>query len=163
MQFPSSRKNRTFPLAAFAVAVALAALAFAACTKSDSATAPPPDAEKWIALSQPLGGEKYKVGESLKVKWTVKENPSGTIDAVDVLLSPDSGKTWVYLNSNGSIHPTSASWNNFSWKITDSLYVPTLDDSVALINTHCLIRVEDYATTEAMKQSTTHSTISITP
>jgi hypothetical protein len=161
MQLSSLKKNRTFSFAGLALAGTLAALALGACNKSS--TEPLPDADKWIALSQPLGGETYKVGQSLNVKWTLKENPNGPIDAVDVLISPDSGKTWVFLNANGSIHPTSAAWENFSWKVTDSLYVPTLDDSIALVNTHCLVRVEEYSTADALKRSTTHSTISITP
>ncbi|MDB5051049.1 MAG: hypothetical protein JWO30_4120 [Fibrobacteres bacterium] len=161
MQFPSSKKNRTFHFAALALAAALASFAFAACNKST--TEPLPDADKWIALTKPLGGETYKVGESLNVKWTIKENPNGNVDAVDVLISPDSGKTWVFLNANGSIHPNTPSWENFSWKITDSLYVPTLDDSIALSNTHCLVRVEQYSTADALQKSTTHTSISITP
>ncbi|HKP96044.1 MAG TPA: hypothetical protein VJ385_09835 [Fibrobacteria bacterium] len=169
MQFYPSKETRSrsaLPVALL-FAGALAALALAACDKAET-TSPAADPNAKITLTKPVGGETFRFGDSLRIRWTVKDDPAGPIQAVDVLLSPDSGKTWVHLpygpaGLKGSIKPDSPYWNNFSWKVTDSLYVPEKDASVKLGNTHCLVRVKDYTSEAASNRSTTASYISIIP
>ena len=167
MQSPSSKKKRYYACASLAALALAGSLGIAACD-SNSSSATAPDADKWIALTTPLGGETYKVGDSLRIKWTVKDNPAGNIEAVDVELSPDSGKTWGFLpwgpsKTTGSVKPTSPYWENFAWKITDTLYIASKDASIKLAGRQCLVRVKDYLSEAELNQSTTHTPITINP
>ncbi len=148
----------------------LSSLALGACNKNDSGTAAA-DPNAMITLTKPLGGETYHVGDTLRVGWTVKTDPSDQITSVDVVLSPDSGKTWVYLpygplqNRTGSITPLSPYWNKFAWAVTESLYVAGTNSKIKLAgNAHCLVRVEDYDNPNlATRHATTPSYITISP
>ena len=128
--------------------------------KSVTITAPP---DPLIILTSPLGGETFHVGDSLRIKWTINDDPADPIEVVDPLISPDSGKTWLYL-SVASIRITSHSWGDFVWQVTDSIYVPPLDAKLNLVgDTKCLIRVQDYTTSDPLKRSATPKTFTIAP
>lgn len=157
MQFSNPEIRASLRLKALAFAGLLAAGLSATGCQEDDATGPASDAK--ITLTKPVGGETYKVGDSLKVTWTIKDDPSDPIDAVDVLLSPDDGMTWGYLRS-GSITPLSASWQNFAWKIKDTLVVNTVKVALAG-NAKCRVRVMQYSTADSKEISTSARAFSI--
>jgi hypothetical protein len=98
----------------------------------------------FIRLTYPLGGESFKVGDTLPITWTVKDDPANPVDAVDVMASPDSGKTWAYLRP-GSILPESPSWERVPWIVPESLSV--FGNKTGLVgNPGVCIRVEQYST-----------------
>lgn len=143
--------SRTISRARMSAALAAAACALAACDKSDSPT-DPGSATKLIVVSSPTTGSTWKIGDSLKVDWTVKASadPNKLADALDVLLSPDGGANWQILNK-GSISPDNAAqWGKYRWKIPDSLLFKATGAKVSLKSaTHCRIRVEQYSTADA--------------
>lgn len=100
----------------------------------------------FIRLTNPLGGESFKVGDTLPITWTIKDDPGDPIDAVDVFLSPDSGKTWGFLRAS-SIPPESVLWERFPWVVMDSIYI--LGKKTNLVgNPGVCIRVEQYSTSD---------------
>jgi len=104
------------------------------------------DSTAIITISSPAAGSAWNVGDSLAVKWTVKQDPIKVVDAADILLSPDGGKSWTFLNS-ASIPPESAKFGNYKWLITDSLNVISLGYKVSLKGVkNCRIKVEEYST-----------------
>lgn len=152
LEFRASAGLKTLAFAGLLVA----GLSFSGCQEEDT-TGPGSDAK--ITLTKPTGGETYKVGDSLRVTWTIKDDPSDPIDAVDVLLSPDDGKTWGYLRT-GSITPLSPSWQNFAWKIKDTLVVNTVKVPLAG-NSKCRVRVMQYSTADSKEISTSAGSFSI--
>ncbi|MEO7424558.1 MAG: hypothetical protein ABI036_05175 [Fibrobacteria bacterium] len=168
MQSQASKKNRSLSIGALCLAGALSALALGACDKSDS-TAPTTDPNAMITLTKPVGGDAFHVGDSLRVKWTVKDDPADPILSVDVEISPDSGLSWAFVpwgpsQTKGSVPAGSQFWNNVSWKIPDSLYIPSVDKTFSLKgNKRCLVRVSDYVKPIATRRSTIASAITINP
>jgi hypothetical protein len=127
----------------------------AACSGDEAAG--PADTGK-ISLVTPKGGESYTVGDTLWVKWTVRDDPD-PVDAVDVMLSPDDGKSWGFLRS-GSISTASPLWGNYGWAIKDSIQIGAVKHALAG-NSSVRIRVMQYSTDEADKIATTASSITI--
>jgi hypothetical protein len=84
---------------------------------------PPP---KTLQMIYPVGGENFKVGDSVRVKWKV--NDLTKIASVQVDLSIDSGKSFPINIGNGSI-PSG---------IADTVWVP------AAASTKCIMRVKSY-------------------
>ena len=157
-------KSRDASLIAAAIAVAFVVLStlfsLSGCTSPTASTATD---NSEIVLLSPKGGETFHVGDSLKVTWKVQGLGLTNITAVDVELSPDNGKTWgIYLNSFSSISPNSPQWENFSWKITN-----TFDKGGTIINlandSQCLLRVEQYSTSDPNQISVTKTQFTILP
>jgi hypothetical protein len=139
--------------ASAAIIAAFAAFAITGCGKDDSPTGPASDAK--IVISSPSAGQVYNVGDSLRVNWTVKDDPAEPIDGVNVSLSPDGGITWGGIASK-SIGPLAKEWGKFSWKITDSLYIQLQAKNVLLKGcTQCKVKVEQYSTQDPLKIVTT--------
>ena len=162
MQFKrhvSIKKNRSASVAAAALFAGLAAFTFNAC---DSTESPPctttNDPAALITLTSPSCGTSYKVGSTMHVKWTVKDDPDAP-DAVDVMLSVDNGSSWGYLRS-GSISNTTPLWGDFPWDVKDSLLVSGV--KVGLAGKKALVRVMQYSVTDPKKISTLVDPITIT-
>lgn len=117
-----------------------------------------PNSNAKITLTHPLGGESFKVGDTVWIRWTVKDDPN-PVEAVDPMFSPDNGMSWKTLSQ--SIGPTYRTWGNFGWKIPDSLFIITTWFQLAG-TTQGLIRVKDYTTDDPLNQSTLTKTFSIT-
>jgi len=97
----------------------------------------------FIRLTYPLGGESFKVGDTLPITWITKSNSPDPVDAVDVMISPDSGKTWAYLRSS-SIPPDSPDWGRFPWIVADSISM--LGKKTNIVgNPGVCVRVEQYS------------------
>lgn len=138
----------------------LASIFLAACTK-DSGTTPPPASNSLITLTYPVGGEAFKVGQSVSIKWTVTTDINDPMDEVDPMLSSDGGVTWIFIRS-GSIQTTSPSYGNFAWTIPDTLVSPS--GKFGLAGKSWMLRVRSYNFPDnALKQSTSKSAFTISP
>jgi hypothetical protein len=138
-QVPTS--FRACPRCIPAVAV-LASLLCLRCSEPDNTDACPDDG-KQILLTSPKGGESFRVGDSLRVKWKLCNAGVSEIDAVDPILSPDSGKTWCFMKVN-SIPRGDKTFGNYAWKIPDSIqfqgqWFPLKN------NSKCRVKVEQYS------------------
>lgn len=156
MQFDSIISKRSVSLAAAALSLGLAAFAFTAC--GDEAAGP--SSTGLITLTSPKGGETFKVGDSLRVSWSVKDDPEAP-DAVDVKISVDGGKTWGWI-SKGSI-PKNAkptTWPNFSWAVKESTLIAGVN--VGLVGKDMLLRVLQYSATDPKMISDIASPVHIT-
>ncbi|MBW8890563.1 MAG: hypothetical protein JF616_22650 [Fibrobacteres bacterium] len=133
--------------------LALAAVlsALAACDKTSPTG--PTNTTTMITLSAPAAGSTHKVGDSLEIKWTVRDDPTGAgrvITGVNIALSPDGGTNWGTLNPNGSVQPTSKQWGDFKYALPDSIYIQDLNKKLALKGSHtCVVQVQDYNYTGA--------------
>ncbi len=137
MRFDSSVSTKLFG------ALAISAAALLSGCDAASATAPDPTTGI-LTISSPKAGSTLHIGDSLVVKWSVKDDPNNVIDAVGVSLSADDGKTWGALHSN-SIAPADPRWGRFAWKIQDSLLIQTLNKSVPLAGVKtCRVKVGQY-------------------
>jgi hypothetical protein len=145
--------KRSIALSAAALFAGLAAFAFTACDSTDS----PPASTGLITLTSPKGGETFKVGETVHIKWTVKVDDKAP-NAVDPQVSLDTGKTW--LNLRQSIPDNSAMWGDFPW-LVDSVKHTSLQ-KIPLAGKKVLLRVEQYSTSLPEQRSTLTKLISIT-
>jgi hypothetical protein len=101
---------------------------FALSIGCNNSTNPPPTPLKTLQIIYPVGGENFKVGDSVRVKWKI--NDLTKISSVQVDLSIDSGKSFPINIGNGSIPPS----------ITDTIWVPT----AAEVSTKCIIKAKSY-------------------
>lgn len=99
-----------------------------------------------IRLTHPLGGESFKVGDTLYFSWTVKGDVPDPVYAVDVRISPDSGKTWGFLKSS-SITSDSPNWGRFPWIVRDSIVIQGNKTNI-VGNPGVCFRVEQYSSTD---------------
>jgi hypothetical protein len=146
-RFPS----RAFPLSRLAAgAFLLAGLLYPGCSQPEEENACPGDGTQ-ILLTSPKGGETFKIGDSLHVKWKLCNSGPIDINAVDPMLSPDGGTTWCYLKQN-SIPIGAAGFGDYAWKIPDSI---TLQGEWFQLkgNAKCRIKVEQYSTYDAKQIS----------
>lgn len=157
----SSLKTRSFlPLKALAFSgLLLAGFGLSGCPEEEEEASGP---EPLITLLSPRGGESYKVGGTLPVKWKVKANPADTeaIESVDMQMSVDNGATWGFLQVS-SVSDKSPAWGNFNWTIPESLLVSNVKVPLAG-KTQCRLRVRDYGTKDTTKISTSPGTFAIT-
>lgn len=140
--------------AALLLGAVLASNILTACN-SDSGTTPPPASDALITLTSPQGGEKFKVGQVVPIKWTVKADPNDPMDEVDPMLSSDAGATWIFLRS-GSIQIGSPSYGNFAWTIPDT--VEDASGKYATAGKSWMLRVQSYNDSENPKKRSTTKT-----
>jgi hypothetical protein len=150
---PSSTFSRSFlsfiPVAAPLV---LAGLFLARCSEPEADSNACPDDSTQILLTAPKGGETFHVGDSLRVKWKLCNAGPNEINAVDLLLSPDSGGTWCYMRVN-SMPLGDAHFGDYAWKIPDSIGLQG-EWFQLKNNARCRIRVEQYSTSDPKQRST---------
>jgi hypothetical protein len=92
-----------------------------------------------IALLTPAGGETYKVGQSVTIRW--KEDAS-KLSGVMPLVSKDSGKTWSQPLSTGSLATDAQGIGCHTWTwVIDS--AKTLDAGTSS-NSKVMFRIRDY-------------------
>lgn len=130
----------------------LAGLILTRCSEPEAdADACPGDGTQ-ILLTAPKGGEAFKVGDSLRVKWKLCNSGPTEINAVDLLLSPDSGATWCFMRVS-SLPIEDARFGNYAWKIPDSI---SLQGEWFRLknNAKCRVRVEQYSTSDEKQRST---------
>jgi hypothetical protein len=132
------------------MAFILAGLLCAQCSQPEDENACPSDSTQ-ILLTSPKGGQTFKVGDTLRVKWKLCNTGPTQIDAVDPMLSPDGGTTWCFLKVN-SIPVGDASFGNYAWKIPDSIGLQG-EFFQLKNNSKCRIKVEQYSTSDAKQRS----------
>jgi len=125
-----------------AAALILASLLCLRCSEPDAdANACPGDSTQ-ILLTFPKGGESFRIGDTLRVKWKLCNEGVTQINAVDPLISPDSGKTWCFMKQN-SIPSGDPGFGNYAWKIPDSVELQGQRFSLKN-NAKCRVKVEQY-------------------
>lgn len=135
--FTEPKTSRTAKLA---VALAASAAILSGCDKADPATGPSSTA--LIIINSPAPGEVLHVGDSLRVTWALKSDPVRTVQSVLISLSPDNGAYWYKGMHTNAITATKG---KFSWLITDSVYISTLNKKLPLKGSKtCKIKVEEY-------------------
>jgi hypothetical protein len=85
-----------------------------------------------ITVLEPNGGEVYRVGDTMTIRWETDEYYVGD---VHVQISIDTGKTWPDLTKLtkgiSCKNYDKTCWENFRWKISDSIYgVSTANEKV---------------------------------
>jgi hypothetical protein len=105
-----------------------------------------------IRMHSPLGGESFRVGDTLRITWTVKDAPENPVDAVDVMISADSGKSWGYLRSS-SILPQNPYWGRFPWVVRDSISILGTKTNLTG-NPGVCVRVQQYSMPEPTRSFT---------
>lgn len=156
----SIKTKRYATVAAAALFAGLAAFSFTACdsTESPPACTTTNDPAALITLTSPTCGTSFKVGSTMKVTWTVKDDPDAP-DAVDLMMSVDEGKTWGFMRT-GSIPDLSASWGDFDWVVKESLTIGGA--TVSLAGKKALVRVMQYSSVNPKQISTMVDPITIT-
>ena len=114
-------------------------------TACDPPTKPDPgDPDAEIAILSPQGGERLKAGTSFLVEWKLQGKGFDDINAVNIELSPDSGKFWVSLLDR-SIGVGSPDWGKYSWTVPSEIM--HLGTSYNLVgNSRLYLRVMQYST-----------------
>jgi hypothetical protein len=149
--------------ASLPLALALVAISSIVLLGSCSSPTKAPVDTSEIVLLTPKGGEKFHVGDSLKVTWKLQGNGANDINAVDVELSPDNGKTWGIFISQSAILTGTAQWENFSYKIPSSYDYLGIKTFIMANDSQCLVRVEQYSTNDPNLISTTKTPFTILP
>ena len=141
-----------------ALGVTLCGQSLIGCGTSPAGPATDPNAQ--IAIQSPTGGERFFIGDSLRVKWKAQGKGLDEVNAVNIELSPDSGKTWVGMVTR-SIGVEDPHWGNFAWAIPAE--VKHLGVTYTLMDdSKLLLRIMQYATTDPDKIAVTQKTFSIT-
>jgi hypothetical protein len=87
-----------------------------------------------VTVTAPNGNETFTVGSTAHITW---ETDSRVAD-VAIKISPDGGKSWADITSDGSVDKGSDEWKNFSWTVPGRL------DGMSLVSDNCLISIEEY-------------------
>jgi hypothetical protein len=102
----------------------------------------PPEDTSTIRILSPNGGELYKMGDTISLRW--RANTDSVTSAV-LEISFDGGKIWITMNGTRTIHPYEDDWGNLRYGIPDSLYDWANGITVPVIpGSECLVRVRDY-------------------
>ncbi len=88
-----------------------------------------------VKVISPNGSEKYKQGDTLKIKW---EADPEKVNLIEIFISLDSGNNFSQLTWKKSIPRGDKEWNNFSWAI------PATINNNNTVSTDCFIRIDDY-------------------
>jgi hypothetical protein len=88
---------------------------------------PPPAGP--LELMAPKGGESYKVGQTVEIKWKI--NDESKVASVGIKLSLDNGKS--YLVNDLESHSIPSTTTSFQWTITSDQ-----------VSSQCIIKVYEY-------------------
>lgn len=125
----------------------IGALSLAGCDSNSTAPVTDPNAE--IAILYPVGGEHVFIGDILRIKWKAQGLGLEEINAVNIELSPDSGKTWVGLLTK-SIGTSDTLWGEFPWTIPSE--VKKLGVTYPLSdNANIFLKIMQYSTADKNK------------
>jgi hypothetical protein len=154
-----SFRKPSIPVLSFA-GLLVAGTAFLGCSSDDPA-GPAVDSNALVVLTNPQGGETFKVGQTVQIKWTTpKEDVDFPVDAVDIEFSWNNGQYWKALNL-ASITKQDAEWGNYPWTIPATISYSGLPVTLAG-TTQGLLRVRQYSTSDSVQRSTLKNTFSIT-
>lgn len=91
-----------------------------------------------VSLAYPNGGESFRVGDTLSIRWSTDEG----ITSCGIKISVDSGATWMPITRRRSVGLSDKDWRDFRWAIPDTM------DGVSLVSSRALISVYDYFGTD---------------
>lgn len=91
---------------------------------------------KFIQLESPNGGEVFRVGDTITVRWSTR---TPELQLVDISFSANDGESWTILNQDESIEIGSPEWSNYSWVIPATIGGQDIGGSST-----CLVRVGEY-------------------
>ncbi|HLP42884.1 MAG TPA: hypothetical protein VK465_15350, partial [Fibrobacteria bacterium] len=95
----------------------------------EETTSPPVDPNAQIVLLSPSGGERLQVGGTVHIRWKLQGKGLEEVNAVNIEVSPDSGKLWIGL-LNRSIGLNDSAWGDFAWTVPATL--PKLGQVISL-------------------------------
>jgi hypothetical protein len=84
----------------------------------------------------PNGGEQFRVGDTVVVRWQTFDPE--TFSAAVVEVSVDDGRNWHGVNTRSNIHIQSDGWGNYTWVIPAQL------EGTAMASDACRLRVGEY-------------------
>jgi hypothetical protein len=123
----------------YVITVLVALLLITACNNPVS---PGNSTASAITLISPNGGETFKIGDSLHIKWRV--NPD-SIGQMLFSITFDAGRSYTYINDMETIHSGNGRDTLISWKIPDSLYrLGIAEGTPTPVSSQCKVRVSDY-------------------
>lgn len=130
------------------IVLGLAGLLLIGC--GEETVAPPTDPDAEIVILSPKGGENFKVGTTQRIQWKLQGKGLTEVNAVNIELSPDSGKTWLGLLLTRSVALADPDWADYQWAIPAQLI--RLGVSHDLVgNSKLLLRVMQYSTGDPNK------------
>ncbi len=91
-----------------------------------------------VSLRSPNGGESFKVGDTLAIRWLT----DSSITSCGIQISVDSGAKWLPITRRKSVGTADKDWQDFRWAIPDTM------DGVSLVSQAALISVYDYFGTD---------------
>lgn len=89
---------------------------------------------KQIAILEPLGGERYAVGDVVTVRWSAVPTTNGVV----IEMSPDDGEHF-YPIIDSTLVSTEPNWGTYRWTVSE-----TVGNGVSAISENVLFRVSDY-------------------
>jgi len=95
-----------------------------------------PTVEPPFTILSPNGGEIYKIGQEITIRW--KASQTAGITGADLHISPNNGKNWYPINTVGSFFIEDSLWGTYAWTI------PTEISGASLISTTALIKIVEY-------------------
>jgi len=87
-----------------------------------------------VTLISPVGGESFRVGDVMTVRWTAVNN----INAIVVQVRPNDASGW-YKIVQSYVLRTDGNWGAYQWTVT-----PTIGDNVPLVSSQARVRVYNY-------------------
>ncbi len=151
-------RGRCSRMPAGIIALALGAFSMTAC-ESPSPPWPVVDPDAEIAIQSPLAGDRYAVGEALHVKWKTLGKGVDEVNAVNIEVSPDSGKSWFGLLDR-SIGLADPRWGNYAWTVPAEIQI--LGAAIPLAGrSQMRVRVMQYGTGDPNKKAVTPYTFAI--
>ncbi|MDB5048610.1 MAG: hypothetical protein JWO30_1681 [Fibrobacteres bacterium] len=117
------------------------------------------DPNAQIVIEYPRGGETFTVGDTLRIQWKTQGLGLTDVNAVNIEISPDSGKTWATILGR-SVAVGDLAWGNYAWKIQDS--VTKLGVAYSLVdNSKLRLKISQYSTADTNKIATMKKTFSV--
>ncbi|MBD3242556.1 MAG: hypothetical protein GF331_18345 [Chitinivibrionales bacterium] len=107
-----------------------------------------------IVLVEPNGGETYRVGDTLHVRWQADLQ---RITSALLQVSFDEGETYYAINTDSAIEASGPDWGDYAWVIPDSIIDGT--SRVSTVSSNCLIMASDYQITMSDVSSNTFAIV----
>lgn len=118
MDFPLACKVLRPFLAIGMMLPAIAGQFLTGCESSPEAAPVDPDAQ--IVILSPEGGESYRVGQVVPIRWKTRGKGDQEVNAVSLELSPDDGAGWIFL-VNRAIGIDDEAWGDYAWTVPDKV------------------------------------------
>lgn len=105
-----------------------------------------------ITVLEPNGGQTYRVGSSLGIRWET----DGHVGGVAIEISVDGGKKWFGV-FEGTVSVGGPGWTDTTWVIPEKLR--DMRDTVSVVSDNCLLRIKNYVNAPQRDESDAPFTI----